>query len=100
MPVGLGALPRLTALDLAGNPDLAVPREVLQAGTAAVLTFLRARKGGSAPQWRSKVLVVGEGQVGKTSIVKALAGEPHNPAEPTTHGMRIRDLSELFSSSA
>ena len=93
LPAGLGALPRLTALDLAGNPDLAVPREVLQAGTAAVLTFLRARKGGSAPQWRSKVLVVGEGQVGKTSIVKALAGEPHNPAEPTTHGMRIRDLS-------
>ena len=36
---------------------------------------------------------MGEGQVGKTSIVKALAGEPHNPGEPTTHGMRIRDLS-------
>jgi internalin A len=93
LPVGLGALPRLTALDLAGNPDLALPREVVQAGTAAVLAFLRARKDGSVPQWRSKVLVVGEGQVGKTSIVKALAGEPHNPAEPTTHGMRIRDLS-------
>jgi internalin A len=38
------------------------------------------------------LLIVGEGGVGKTSLVRALADESHNPAEESTHGLMIRDL--------
>ena len=40
----------------------------------------------------SKLLIVGEGAVGKTSLVKALLGQKHNPDEPTTHGIQIIEI--------
>lgn len=46
----------------------------------------------AAGQWTSKLIIVGEGAVGKSSLVKALAGLPHDPGEETTHGLRVSDL--------
>ena len=46
----------------------------------------------AAGQWTSKLIVVGEGAVGKSSLVKALAGLPHDPREETTHGLRVSNL--------
>jgi len=43
----------------------------------------------SSQQWVSKLLVVGEGGVGKTSLLRALRGEPFEPQLETTHGIRI-----------
>src|ERR1039457_5258519 len=40
----------------------------------------------------SKLLVVGEGAVGKTSLIKALVTQKHDPDEPTTHGIRIVEI--------
>ena len=57
-----------------------------------MLAFLRARREGASRQWVSKLLVVGEGGAGKTSLIKALLGEEHDPAEATTHGIRVSDL--------
>ena len=62
-------------------------------GVEAVLAFLRARRVTSERVWRSKLLVVGQGGAGKTSLVKALGGAPHDPDEPTTHGLRVGELS-------
>jgi small GTP-binding protein len=46
----------------------------------------------SQQQWVSKLLVVGEGGVGKTSLLRALLGEAFNSQESTTHGIEIRTL--------
>jgi GTPase SAR1 family protein len=92
LPDCLAELPRLITLNVDGNPLVSPPPEVTAAGSDSVLEFLRERKRGSEPQWVSKLLVVGEGGVGKTSLVKALAADPYDPDEPSTQGLMIRDL--------
>ncbi|WP_308167576.1 COR domain-containing protein [Catellatospora tritici] len=93
LPEPLGDLPALHTLVLDQNPLTSPPPEVVAAGTPSVLAFLRASGSASVPQWASKLMVVGEGRVGKTSLVKALSGRKHDPAEPTTHGLFVDGLS-------
>ena len=88
-------LAALTALDLIwvdGNPLTSPPPEIVAEGSRSILSFIRARSEGSSKQWISKLLVVGEGGVGKKSLLKALADDQHDPDEPTTHGLKIRSL--------
>lgn len=83
----------MTALQCQGNPLVDPPREVLAGGTDVILRFLRERRdGGSRGQWSAKLLVVGDGDAGKTSLVKQLAGETFNIREPRTPGLGIRTL--------
>jgi hypothetical protein len=92
LPESLGGLTTLYTLDLDGNPLVSPPADVAAAGTEAVLAFLRAGRAGSVRQWSAKLMVVGQERVGKTSLVKALAGREHDPGEPTTHGLRVEPL--------
>jgi hypothetical protein len=93
LPAEIGQLPTLRMLSLEQNPGLVFPPpEIVQQGMAAVLTFLRRYRADSRRQWVSKLLVLGEGGVGKTSLLRALAGEPLNQQESTTHGVEIRPL--------
>ena len=93
VPDSIGQLTALTSLDLSGNQHLiSPPREVLGQGTEAVLAFLRALIESSVERWRSKILIVGEAMVGKTSLVKRLLGEAFDPDERQTHGVRVRSL--------
>jgi internalin A len=66
---------------------------VLAQGTEAVLAFLRALAESSVEHWRSKILIVGEAAVGKTSLAKQLLGEAFDPDEQQTHGLQVRSLS-------
>lgn len=84
-------LPRLTYIEVGGNPLITPPREIAASGSQAVLDFIRECRRGVAEQWISKLLVVGEGGVGKTSLIKNLLHEPFDPAESTTHGIRLFD---------
>ncbi len=93
IPDWLLDLPSLEELSLAENPKLiSPPPEIAASGTESVLAFLRARREGASRQWVSKLLVVGEGSVGKTSLIKALLGTEHDPVEVTTHGIRVTEL--------
>ena len=93
VPDSIGQLTALTELDLSGNWRLtSPPREVQAQGIAAVLAFLRALGESSVERWRSKVLIVGEATVGKTSLARQLLGEPFDPDERQTHGLRVRSL--------
>ena len=93
VPHSIGQLTALTELDLAGNRRLSSPpREVLAQGTRAVLAFLRALGESPVERWRSKILIVGEATVGKTSLARQLLGEPFDPDERQTHGLRVRSL--------
>ncbi len=92
LPDWLTEMPNLEEFSVYGNPLVSPPPEIAESGTSSVMAFLRARREGASEQWVSKLLVVGEGGVGKTSLIKALAGERHDPHESTTHGVRISDL--------
>ena len=39
-----------------------------------------------------KLIVVGRGQAGKTSLIKRLRGQSYDPKEPETHGITIQQL--------
>jgi internalin A len=92
LPESLGALTNLTQLRLDDNPWITPPSEVCAGGSSGVLAFLRSLQQGAELQWLSKMLVVGEAAVGKTSVTKALCGLPYDSSEPQTHGVHIDPL--------
>jgi internalin A len=55
-------------------------------GREALTTYLSARSGRDLPLNEVKIIVVGDGGSGKTSLVKRLVGEKFNPAESQTNG--------------
>jgi internalin A len=97
LPPELGALIWLRALRLEGNPLIFPPPEIVSQGTAAVLVFLRAQVSTVLRRrvWLSKLLLVGEGGVGKTCLLKRLRGEDFVPGLGTTHGIEVDFLSLL-----
>jgi hypothetical protein len=92
LPESMGGLRQLAKLGLDGNPLTSPPPEVVAAGAQGVVTFLAETKADPVRQWSSKVVVVGEGRVGKTSLLRALRGETHNPNEDSTHGLTVSTL--------
>ncbi len=89
VPRELSALVNLQWLWLDNNRDLKIPPEVEAEGAQAVLDFI-----GQAPQphWVSKLMLVGEGRHGKSSLLRALRGEPFVENLESTHGMLIGRL--------
>ena len=82
--------PRLS-LYAADNP-LAEPfPELINRGNEALATFLRSLDD-AVEQYEAKVLLLGEGNVGKTSLSAALAKAPFVEGRPTTHGIEIQSL--------
>ncbi|GBE92899.1 COR domain-containing protein [Nostoc cycadae] len=92
LPPEIGQLDNLTRLYLSNNPLTSPPPEIVEQGTHAILTYLREKLEDSQRQWVSKLLVVGEGGVGKTSLLRALRGEEFDTQESTTHGIEIKFL--------
>ena len=59
-------------------------------GEKAIAAYRRALEtGGSTYDKRVKVLLVGQDRVGKTSLGKALRGEPFDEAEVSTEGVQM-----------
>ena len=93
VPKELGQLANLTELYLDQNPDLSSPSpEVIEQGAQAILTYLQSQPDEGIRQWLSKLLVVGEGGVGKTSLLRALRGKPFQLQQSSTHGIEIAAL--------
>jgi len=87
LPPEIGLLSILNELKLGCNPLTSPPPEIVKQGTKAILTYLRAQlQQGQKRLWVSKMVVVGVGGVGKTSLLRGLAGEELRK-EPSTHGM-------------
>ncbi len=94
LPPELGQLTQLKELVLSDNPLTSPPPEIVKQGVKAVLAFLREMEEAKEEQWISKMLLVGEGGVGKTSLVKVLKGEKFDPKEDKTHGI-LQETLEL-----
>jgi small GTP-binding protein len=84
---------RLEGIFWGNNPLQVPPMEIMEQGQAAVLQYLEnLYEKGKRPLNELKVLLVGEGAAGKTSLVKALCKLPFDKKESQTHGINIQPL--------
>src|SRR6266700_994101 len=93
IPVELGQLTNLQVLLLDNNPSLlTLPPEIVARGTTEMLTFLRELQEKSVTRYEAKLLVVGEGGTGKSSLLRALRNETFVSNLSTTHGIQVATL--------
>jgi internalin A len=78
-------------LSLQDNPLNEPLPELAERGADALATYLRSLED-AIPQYEAKLLLVGEGNVGKTSLIAALRNEPFIDGRSTTHGIEIQPL--------
>jgi len=71
------------------NPDLLAAYEQ---GTEAVMQYLRAKAEGEVTLNEAKLILVGEGEVGKSCLLGALRAEDWVEGRPTTHGIEIKPV--------
>ena len=79
-------------INLQNNPLEKPPVEIVKQGRDAVIKYFKSlEKEGEQPLNEVKVLLVGDGGSGKTSLLKQLIGEGFDEHEPQTHGINIRN---------
>lgn len=89
LPPEINQLPKLAMLDLRGNP-LPIPPEVLDKcnDPQFILNYYFSLSDKKAIN-ETKVVIVGQGSVGKTSLVQRIVAESFNPFETKTDGISI-----------
>jgi hypothetical protein len=92
LPEALASLTQLQELYLSDNPlnpDLAAAYEQ---GMEAVMQYLRAKAEGKVTLNEAKLILVGEGEVGKSCLLGALRADEWVEGRPTTHGIEIKPV--------
>jgi small GTP-binding protein len=74
---------------LEGNPMEEPPVEIIKQGNEAIRQYFKSLEGEKQALNEVKVLLVGEGAAGKTSLVKRLLGQDFDKKESQTHGINI-----------
>ncbi|NCR77025.1 MAG: GTP-binding protein [Microcystis aeruginosa K13-06] len=97
IPEALAHLVNLKILVLGNNPITNVPPEIIRQGWGeeiwddgnpqAIFSYLKNKA--TRPLNELKVLLVGEGDVGKTSLLKRLLHDTFNSEEPKTPGINL-----------
>ena len=91
LPAEIVELKNLTMLYLSGNPLESPPMDIANKGIEAIRSYFKSLEGEKQPLNEVKVLLVGDGGAGKTSLVKQVLGEEFDKHEPQTHGINLRD---------
>jgi internalin A len=101
LPQELGQLTNLTTLFLHGNPQLGIPNEILgptwdevlggatSANPQDILNYYFRLQTASQPLNEAKLILVGFGEVGKTSLVNCLVHKKFDKDEVKTEGIQI-----------
>jgi GTPase SAR1 family protein len=92
IPTSIAQLPKLQKLDLRYNPlnpDLAA---AYKEGQSAVMAYLRAKAASQITLNEAKLILVGEGEVGKSCLLAAMRGDKFVEGLPTTHGIEIKPI--------
>lgn len=92
IPVELINLPRLTTLDLKGNPLTKPPLEIINRGLSSIRNYLESivATKESIKLYEAKLLIVGEGNVGKSFLMNRIIHNQVNGDETTTEGIDIK----------
>src|SRR6266436_2309382 len=98
VPPEISKLTNLIYLGLSGN-QLPIPPETLANArdVKAIFAALAGLVGGKRLN-EAKMLVVGDGKVGKSSVVEQLLDRPFNPQKQTTLGVEINDEMQVVHS--
>jgi internalin A len=91
LPESLQNLP-LKTLRLIDNPALGIPESVLERSPEEILRYYFESREAARPLQELKLLIVGRGKAGKTTLVKQLADEKPDAHESETHSISIRQL--------
>ena len=92
LPLEIRQLTQLKRLDLRSNPNLPLPPELLEkidAPQIIIQTWLEYLAGQTRPLNETKLVLVGEGSVGKTSLVNRLLHDTFDPGSEKTEGIAI-----------
>ena len=93
IPIELGNLSNLRTLYLANNLNLVdPPPEILSKGTEVVVDYFRQKlEQGQDSLYEAKLLIVGEGEAGKTSLAKKIEDEGYylDRNEASTEGIDV-----------
>jgi len=92
LPASFGKLRLLTEIVLDSDhlhPDLSA---AYKQGIEAVKQYLHARAEGELTLNEAKLILVGEGEVGKSCLLGALRGDEWVDGRPTTHGIEIKPV--------
>ncbi len=93
LPPEIGRLSNLQTLSLLENHQLLTPPpEVVTGGTSAIIDFLQELHKDGVIRYEAKLLVVGEGGTGKTSLLKSLRNEAFDQDLSSTHGIDVNFL--------
>lgn len=90
LPPKIAQLTNLQVLDLKGNPLRTPPPEIVERGTADILDFMRDLGRGSVMRYEAKLIILGEGGTGKSSLLRSLRGEGFVEGLATTHGIAVK----------
>ena len=90
LPLEICKLPNLETLRLGDNPLCCPPLEICNKGIEAMRQYFAELNSGTQLLNEVKILMVGDGEAGKTSLVKRLFNEVFDQAENPTHGINIR----------
>ncbi len=89
LPTSLARLEKLENLTLDDNPLNPALKSAYEAGIPTLFAYLRSLEEDAEPLYEAKLVLVGEGGVGKTTLLKAMTGQEPRADEPTTHGVKI-----------
>ncbi|MCI5224507.1 MAG: GTP-binding protein, partial [Candidatus Electrothrix sp. AR4] len=89
LPPEICQLSNLKELYLDDNPLSSPPPEIAKQGIDAIREYFVALQKEEHPLNEVKIILIGEGAAGKTSLTKVLLDQPFDSRESTTHGIRI-----------
>lgn len=89
LPASLGKITTLRELYLDANPLNAEFSAAYEQGTNSLKIYLLAQAKDQIVLNEAKLIAIGEGEVGKTSLLGALRGDDWVEKHPTTHGVEI-----------
>ncbi len=92
LPISVAQLNNLRELKLDNNPLTPELAAAYGHGLEAVKTYLRAKSVAQITLSEAKLILIGEGEVGKTCLLGALRGDNWVEGLPTTHGIQIKQI--------
>ncbi|MBI3387446.1 MAG: leucine-rich repeat domain-containing protein [Deltaproteobacteria bacterium] len=92
LPLCIVQLIHLEDLNLDGNPLNPELAAAYEEGLDAVKRYLRAKAEAQVALNEAKLILIGEGEVGKSCLLGALRGDPWEEGRPTTHGIEIKPV--------
>ena len=91
LPVSFVQLAKIRKLDLDGNPLHPELDEAYKQGLESVKAYLRAKAESQITLNEAKLILIGEGEVGKSCLLDSLLDKPFQPHD-STHGIEIQSF--------